>query len=193
MVHEGRILLIKGVSADRDLDGLWSLPLADAREHETCEQAGARSVEERVGLNVCVSRRVLVHDRQTSRTTLFALSLAGHSTDMHAPATQEHEFFEFNGLPQHIDVDSLLCVIRYRINEPSTDEHLLSVIDRVFASIFYSHLACHFKHPDIDRDVDCHDEMLYRSLADLLRVLPLCNDSLLCLFQRPAGRSLVAS
>jgi ADP-ribose pyrophosphatase YjhB (NUDIX family) len=190
LVKDGRILLIKRATSDPRLEAAWSLPMGDVKDNESHDQALTRVLADMTGLDVRISRKLLVHDRYTSETTLFAISLVGTSSIADDSANQERAFFAFAGLPQNLFVDSLLCIVKYQLIESRISEHPFNIIDRVFASIFYSCIAPHFKQFDVASEVEIYRYIVvstpYRKFKSVVPFLmSRCNHEVSHLFLLP--------
>jgi len=156
VAKEGRVLLVRAETGTSALNEMWSLPTGEIRGHESREQALLRAVAEKTGLDVQVSRSLLVHDGPESTIALFEAS-PQDSPCVHASLSLGSRFFAFDELPQQVLLESMLCIAKYQLITLSVGATPFSLIDRIFTSVFYSHLAPHLKRFSLTHDIDIYN------------------------------------
>ncbi len=155
LVTEGRILLVRPEAEARSFEGLWSLPAGEVGGSESPEQMLIRVLADTARLDVHISRAILVHEGASSTLSLFEASTANVPRTQNA-SSSAHAFFALDDLPQQLDLDSMLCIAKYCAITSKTGCHASAIIDRVFASVFYSYLAPHLRRFSLPDDVDIY-------------------------------------
>jgi ADP-ribose pyrophosphatase YjhB (NUDIX family) len=145
LVDDNKILLVKRAWNDPFMGNLWSLPGGGIEVTENDRKALVREFKEETNLNITILKKLFVFNRASTEVTIFHVSTANVTLKSNDQDIEELCFFDLHKLPENIVIESLLYILSFQIAFDKINEHFSTIIDKVFASIFYSYLYPEFK------------------------------------------------
>lgn len=145
LVEDNKVLLVKRSPNDPYLGDLWALPGGAIEVAESAIKALIREFKEETNLNINILQKLFVFQRASIEVIIFQVSAINGLLRSNDNDIEQLGFFDFNKLPEKIAIDSLLYILNYQIVQSKINEHISIVIDKVFASIFYSYINPQFQ------------------------------------------------
>lgn len=190
LVQDNRILLVKRSANDPYMWNLWALPGGGIEVNESPKKALLREFKEETNLDVNILQQLFVYRRASTEVIIFQVSAISGYLKSNDGDIEQLCFFDFNKLPEKIAIDSLLYILNYQIVQSNINEHISTIIDKVFASIFYSYLSSQFQSYDFDDEATIYKYIIestpYRKFKSVVPfLLSKCNPERIYLFIIP--------
>lgn len=190
LVEDNRILLVKRAVNDLYMGHLWALPGGGLEVNESFKKALIREFKEETNLDVNVLQKLFVFRRASTEVVIFRVSAVSGSLKPNDTDIEQLCFFDFNKLPEKIAIDSLLYILNYQIVQSNINEHISTIIDKVFASIFYSYLSPQFQSFDFGNETEIYKYIIvstpYRKFKSVVPfLLSKCSLEMISLFIIP--------
>lgn len=144
LVEDNKLLLVKRSANDPYMGGLWALPGGAIEVAESATKALIREFNEETNLNITILQKLFVFHRASTEVIIFQVSANKGFLKSNDNDIEQLGFFDFNKFPEKIAIDSLLYILYYQIVQSKLTDHISIVIDKVFASIFYSYISPQF-------------------------------------------------